>query len=401
MKSKFIIALVAIAVEFNWQAEAQIYDTNNVVVQTFAGSGFAGYVDGVGTLTMFNGPGAVVADSHGSLFVWDSGNSKIRKITQDSTVLTFVQPPDSYGDTYLAIGDEDTIWKVTYSSAYLCKITSGANVTNLFLSSRLSQAGGICIDPTGNIFIAQYNDHQIWRYATNGGLEVFAGSGNQGYADGNGIFTAFSYPSRLAADAVGNIYVWDSGNALIRRIDPSRNVTTFAGKFGVRSDQDGDGANATFGAIEQMCFDKSGNMILACGSSVRKASMTTNVTTLAGSFTQSGYTNGPGILARFSRARGVCVSGNTIFVADADNQRIRSLNYNPSPEPVVPANLQLGTYAGLRIVGMVGRAYQIQSSPDMTNWTSRATMLLPASPYLWIDQAPISGSKFYRASLLP
>src|SRR5712692_2238852 len=72
------------------RALAQNYDTNNVVVQTFAGSGFYGYFDGKGTQTMFNGPSAVVADSSGNLFVADTGNGRIRKITPDGTVSTFV-----------------------------------------------------------------------------------------------------------------------------------------------------------------------------------------------------------------------------------------------------------------------------------------------------------------------
>src|SRR6266436_1190525 len=72
------------------RALAQNYDTNNVVVQTFAGSGFYGYFDGKGTQTMFWGPSSVVADSLGNLFVADIGNARIRKITPDGTVSTFV-----------------------------------------------------------------------------------------------------------------------------------------------------------------------------------------------------------------------------------------------------------------------------------------------------------------------
>jgi hypothetical protein len=123
--------------------------------------------------------------------------------------------------------------------------------------------------------------------------------------------------------------------------------------------------------------------------------------TIAGSFTQSGYANGAGNLARFNGANGVCISGGTIYVADSNNQRIRSITNNPSAQPVLPANLQLSTYPGLRIVGTVGRTYQVQTSPDMNTWTARATILLSSSPYLWIDQNPLSGSKFYRAFLLP
>ena len=135
--------------------------------------------------------------------------------------------------------------------------------------------------------------------------------------------------------------------------------------------------------------------------SLRRMEASGNVVTLAGSFSQTGYTNGAGSLARFSGARGVCISGGTIYVADSGNQRIRSITCNPTNQPVLPANLQLATYPGLRIVGTVGRMYRVEASPDMTNWTTRATLLLNSSPYLWIDQNPVSGTKFYRAWLLP
>jgi hypothetical protein len=125
------------------------------------------------------------------------------------------------------------------------------------------------------------------------------------------------------------------------------------------------------------------------------------VVTLAGSFTQTGYTNGAGNLARFNGADGVCISGGAIYVADASNERIRYITNNPQPQVVSGANLGIGTYAGVTITGAVGRTYQIQSSPDLSTWTTEATVLLPSSPYLWIDQNPIAGNKFYQAILLP
>ena len=70
MKIKGVVTLAAIVVLSRCPAGAQIYDTNNVVVQTFAGSGFAGYLDGQGTQTMFNNPNVIVADSHSNLFVY-------------------------------------------------------------------------------------------------------------------------------------------------------------------------------------------------------------------------------------------------------------------------------------------------------------------------------------------
>jgi len=89
MKVTKIFFLVAVAASLGRQASAQNYDTNGEVVQTFAGSGFTGYLDGVGQQTMFRYPAAMVADSLSNLFVWDSNNYRIRKIAPDGTVTTF------------------------------------------------------------------------------------------------------------------------------------------------------------------------------------------------------------------------------------------------------------------------------------------------------------------------
>jgi hypothetical protein len=217
--------------------------------------------------------------------------------------------------------------------------------------------------------------------------------------DGNGIFTSFANPRALASDAADNIYVWDSGSHLIRRINQNRDVETISGNQ--VTDEDGVGRDADFNSILGMCSDSFGDIYLACSSSIRKMTATTNVTTIAGSFSTSGYVNGTGNLARFNGASGVCVSGGTIYVADSNNQRIRSITNNPTTQLVLPANLQLNTYPGLQITGTVGRTYQVQASPDMSDWTTQATLLLNSSPFLWIDQNPVSGSKFYRALLLP
>ena len=418
MKPNILILLTVIAITLGSRTEAQTYDTNNEVVQTFAGSGFSGYVDGVGQSTMFNNPNAIVADSHSNLFVWDSGNYRIRKIAPDGTVTTFAGGGSNaqgtgtnvnlttYGINALAIDRSNTLWAVTGPGVdWLYKISSGAVATYTNFSSISGTLMGVCADSVGNIYISSANN-RIYRYATNTVLSVFAGSGNSGYADGNGIFTAFNSPAALAIDSADNIYVWDSGNHLIRKIDQSQNVTTIAGNYGspYAANADGIGTNAVFYSISQMAVDNSGNVIMASavpGSSIRKMDASSNVVTIAGSFSQRGYTNGAGNLAAFNMVSGVCVSQGSIFVADTGNQRIRYITNNPQPQIVTGANLGIGTYAGVTITGTVGRTYQVQSSPDLNAWTTRATLLLNSSPYLWIDQSPIAGNKFYRALLLP
>lgn len=396
---------------------AQTYDTNNIVVQTFAGSGFSGWVDGVGTQTMFNSPSAVVVDSSSNLFVLDSNNYRIRKITPDGTVSTFagggsdglpgygtnVSLYSYYGFHSMAIDRSNVLWVPTSGNGdhYFLRIGTDAYVSKTNLSGA-SWWSGVCVDSGNSIYYSDCFGNRIYRYRTNGVLEVFAGSGNPGSADGNGIFTSFNNPTTLAADAADNICVWDSGNGLVRKINPNRDVVTIAGKNGPSSDTDGAGTNASFGSsISSMCVDGSGNVILACGSSIRKMTASTNVLTMAGSFTQTGYTDGAGSVARFRNAAGVCVSQGMIFVADAGDHRIRNLTFNPAPQPVSGANLDLSTYPGLRITGVVGRTYRIESSPDTTNWNTETTILLTSSPYLWIDPISLGQKKFYRAFLMP
>jgi hypothetical protein len=179
-------------------------------------------------------------------------------------------------------------------------------------------------------------------------------------------------------------------------------VTTIAG-CELGGNIDGVGTNASFFGtrVSSMCADNSGNIYFSCGSCIRKMNAQTNVVTMAGSFTQSSYTNGAGNLARFNTASGVCVSGGTIFVADSANYRIRQISFNPQSQIVSGANLGIGTFAGVTITGAIGRTYQIQSSPNMTTWSTVATLLLTSSPYLWIDKNPIAGNKFYQAIMLP
>ncbi|MEI9865651.1 MAG: hypothetical protein WDN00_14095 [Limisphaerales bacterium] len=89
MKNAIIIAAIAVASLFLSRSQAQTYDTNNVFVQTLAGYGIPGYVDGQGQLTAFSAPNQIASDTASNLYVWDNGNHLIRKITPDATVSTY------------------------------------------------------------------------------------------------------------------------------------------------------------------------------------------------------------------------------------------------------------------------------------------------------------------------
>jgi hypothetical protein len=413
------LSIAAAAILFGRSAQAQIYDTNNDVVSTFAGYGIPSYVDGQGQLTAFNDPTQIVSDTASNLYVWDNNNQRIRKITPDAIVSTFAGGGsylDGYGTNVslawgqvsaMTIDHNNLIWLVMANSSYggvsylLTVSTNGyVSIVNGGLTN-LTSSSGLCFDSADNLYYSGGN--RIYHYSPGTGtVSAFAGSGVQGYFDGQGtLLTAFSSPLALACDQADNIYVWDSGNERIRRVDQEQNVTTVAGNsFYYYSQTDGLGTNASFNVVDSMFFDHAGNLYLVCGNCVRKMDAQANVTTLAGSFNQSGFNNGPGNIALFSSADAGCLAQGTVFVADSGNNRIRNLTFNAQGQPVAPANLQLNTYPGLQITGAIGRAYQIQSSSDMTNWIAVATVLLNSSPYLWIDQNPVAGNKFYRALLL-
>jgi hypothetical protein len=421
MKHAQLILFLAIFALLRWRVDAQTYDTNNEVVSTFAGYGIPGYVDGQGQFSAFSNPNQIASDTASNLYVWDSGNHLIREITPDATVSTLAGGGsflEGYGTNVslawgtagsMAMDHSNTLWIVLAAeyggNPYLLTVgTNGyVSIENGGLTN-LDTSSGICFDSANNLYYSGGN--RIYRYNPGtGSVQVIAGSGIFGNYDGQGpLFSAFNNPTALTCDQADNIYVWDSGNATVRRIDQSQNVTTVAGSGNYYSSMDGTGTNAAFNGVRSLFSDNAGNIYFVCGSCIRKMDAQTNVVTLAGNFSQyqqPSFANGTGDQARFNNAAGGCFSQGRIFVADSGNNLVRDIAFDLQPQDLPAANLQLNTYPGLQITGTIGRTYQIQTSPDLNSWTTTATLLLNSSPCLWIDQNPVSGNKYYRAVMLP
>jgi sugar lactone lactonase YvrE len=398
---KTLPSLVSLLLMLCLRVQAQIYDTNNPVVETFAGSGFYGYYDGQGVFTMFNSPTAIVSDSSSNLFVLDLQNSLIRKITPDATVSTYFNLSPYSAVAPMTIDHSNALYIATQQGS-LVRVSSNSVLSQINLPfNSYFAVGGLCVDSANSLYVSDSYGNRIYRQSTNGVWEIFAGSGNPGSIDGNWIFTSFNGPHALTADGANNIYVWDSYGRIIRRINQNRDVVTIAGSNFAYQDLDGVGLSAGFNVVLDMHADNDGNLILACGSSVRKVTPTTNVVTIAGAFDQMGYTNGPGPLARFRNAAGVCPTRGMIFVADANDHRIRQITFNATAQPVTGANLSFIMFPGLEINGIVGRSYRIESSTNLSYWITEDTVLLTSNPYLWIDRNGAGQKKFYRAFLLP
>jgi gliding motility-associated-like protein len=187
---------------------------------------------------------------------------------------------------------------------------------------------GIAIDPSGNVFLANRFGHTIRKITPAGVVTTFAGSGNPGATDGNGTLALFNEPWAVACDAVGNVYVADTKNYKIRKINSVGDVTTVAGTgiFGVTN---GASSIAQFGFPTGIAVNNDGSKIYVCDrmtNTIRKIE-TGVVTTIAGTVFSPGAVDGPAATSKFDHPYSVALdaSGN-LFIADEFNNKIRKLS---------------------------------------------------------------------------
>jgi len=282
------------------------------VVTTLAGSGTAGFADGVGTAAKFNSPRGVAVDASGNIYVGDFENHRIRKITPAGVVTTLA------GSGVAGFADG----------------SSGA--------ARFNGPVGVAVDANRNVYVAEYYNSRIRKITATGVVTTLAGGGNYSFADGTGTNARFYLPTGVAVDSSGNVYVADSLNFRIRKVTPAGVVTTLAG--GGSSFVDGAvGTAAQFAHPTGIAVDFSGNLYVADRSRIRKITSTGVVTTLAGGGTSPVYSvDGTGAAAVFNDAYsvGVDASGN-IYAAEIGRHLIRK---------VTPAGV-VTTLAGSGIAG--------------------------------------------------
>lgn len=292
-------------------------------VTTLAGSGVAGSADGVGTAAAFNKPFGVAIDGIGNLYVADTYNATIRKITPAGVVSTLAGTPG-------AVGSKDGVGAAASFGAQVCFQGSCWNEGAL----------GVATDSSGNVYAADLLNSTVRKITPAGVVSTLAGSaGMPGSADGMGAAARFGYPplgvllgrgpAGIAADGAGNVYLTDIANTTIRKITPAGAVTTLAGTASVfvSFHADGTGAAASFGTLAGLAIDGSGNLY-ATDETVRKITPAGVVTTLAGDWRATyPYIDGAGSVARFSNPSGIAVdAAGTVYVADTRNNAIRKVS---------------------------------------------------------------------------
>src|SRR5437868_701494 len=320
---------------------------------TFAGNAPGG--DGTGSQAGFNYPYATAVDSAGNVYVADTSNHTIRKITPAGTVTTlaglaansgsidgtgpdarFTDPfgvaVDSTGNVYVADTDNSTIRKITSAGvvttlAGTAEVEGGADGTGS--AAQFNYPYGVAVDAGGNVFVADTQNDTIRKITPAGVVTTLAGAvGVTGNADGTGSAALFNAPSEIAVDSAGNLYVADTYNFTIRKITSAGVVTTLAGTAGTAGSADGTGSAAQFYYPYGVAADGAGNVYVADTDSntSRKVTSTGVVTTLAGTAGVPGSANGTGSAAGFNHPSGVAGdNAGNVYVADTDNNTIRKI----------------------------------------------------------------------------
>lgn len=267
---------------------------------TFAGSGKAGVGNALGEDAVFNHPSGMTMDAAGNLYVADAGEYVIRKITPAGVATTLA----GSGAAGYADG-------------------TGAAAQFNFLQFNIDFAG-VAVDSSGNVYVADNGNNVIRKVSPAGVVTTLAGQTLAGYANGTGSAAQFNSPHGVAVDSLGNVYVADTGNNVIRQITPAGVVTTFAGSL-TAGKADGTGFAAQFCGPQGLAIDSSNNIYVAdsCYSSIRKVTPAAAVTTLAGGVS-SGYFDATGSAALFNQPEGVAVDGlGNVYVTDFKNTKVR------------------------------------------------------------------------------
>ncbi|MES2536338.1 MAG: NHL repeat-containing protein [Pseudomonadota bacterium] len=364
-----------------------VADTNNHAIRkiviatadvtTLAGTaGSAGSTDGTGGTARFDVPMSVTAGGDGALYVADTSNHSIRKITPAGEVITiagmasnagssdgtggaaqfrnpFGLAADSAGNIYVADSPNHTIRQITPAGVVTTLAglvgTIGAN-DGTGGGARFQHPRGITADGSGNLYVADTYNHTIRKIViATGDVSTLAGmAGNIGSSDGTAGAAQFRYPHGITFDGAGALYVVDTDNGTIRKIViATAEVSTLAGTAGNVGSNDGAGVAAEFQAPIAITADGAGNLYVAdtFNHTIRKIVISSgDVTTLAGMAGNIGSSDGTGGAAQFRNPFGLAADGTgNLYAADTNNHTIRK---------IVAATGEVTTIAG--VAGRIG-----------------------------------------------
>jgi sugar lactone lactonase YvrE len=281
----------------------------NGVITTVAGNGIAGDRGdgGPAAEAQLDSPVGVATDTQGNLYISDTWNQRVRKVDRNGMITT-VAGNGLYGYS----GDNGPA-----------------------IQAKLNQPEGIFVDSSGNLYIADSSNYRIRKVDPSGIITTVAGSGERGDGGDGGSATEakFWYPSDVTVDREGNLYIADWGNYVIRKVNRNGIITTVAGnRTKGYNGNDGPATQAQLDGPTSVAVDASGNLYIADSGNhrIRKVDKDGKITTIAGSYMdEMGYGDfwgdgGPAIKAALSFPSRIALSpSGEIYISDYWNDRIR------------------------------------------------------------------------------
>jgi len=295
----------------------------NGVVSPLAGNGNPGLADGAGAAAQFKEPQGIAIDpSRALLYIADTGNNVIRRVTFDGIVTT------------------------------LAGNGQGAFADGLATQASFKQPIGLAVDAIGNLYVADSGNSAIRLVTPAGAVTTIAGGLKDGYADGPLAQALFRQPQGVAVSPSGAIYVADSQNNVIRKIEAGI-VSTIAGD-GHSALVDGSGTTAEFKQPAIIALDDTGNILVAdaANSAIRKLTLNAtgvSVTTISGA-TGAGFIDGAPASAQYKQPAGLASFG-PIYVADTMNNALRVIYQALTVSAVYPARGPLAGGNTIRVFG--------------------------------------------------
>lgn len=318
-------------------------------VTTFAGS-TDGYNNATGTAAQFNSLNGVDVGPDGTIYVAETFGNRIRKITPDGAVTLlagsttgasgatndngalarFSAPQDvavdAAGNVFVAETGNDRIRRITPTGDVTTWAGSTVGAGNgIGTAAQFDNPFSLDIDAAGNIYVAESGNDRIRKILPDQTVSTYAGS-TAGFANGISTAAQFNNPYAVAVDAAGIVYVADATNHRIRKILTNQDVSTLAGSTSGYTDATG--AAAQFNSPQGIAVDSSGANIYVSDNTnqrIRKVTSAGVVTTFAGS--TIGSADGTGSAAQFYYPWGIAIApdDSTLYVADSFNYRVRKL----------------------------------------------------------------------------
>jgi len=286
------------------------------ILRVVAGNGICGYSGdgGQATAARLYSPQGAAVDTVGNLYIADSRNRRIRKVTPTGTITTVAGNGQA-----------------SYSG-------DGGPAT----AASLNDPTGVAVDAAGNLYIADHLNNRVRRVAPGGIVTTVAGNGDSGYSGDGGPATAASLyqPWGVAVDAAGNLYIADTRHNRVRKVTPGGTITTVAGG-GAWSSSLGDGGPATAAWLRSpsgVAVDAAGNLYIADRDNylIRKVAPAGTITTVAGGGKRDRYGNvlsgysgdgGPATAASLDDPNSAAVdAAGNLYIGDGGNYRVRKVN---------------------------------------------------------------------------